>query len=412
MPKPTPIKKRRELKDALSEYYNYNQWQTPIPTIPQPKMEMEEQGLFPGLAKIGSAVNQFGENYVRPVRDVVNSIMAPTDPNTGMPNADIAGPVMTGLTGARNAQNILEQMQAMQKADPVNLAGQARRFLQLKYPTLVKALEKKGGGVKIDEPMPGSSSLGVFRLESDDATIFDRGANRPLPAYVNTGAHEVTHGIQKNRQGRLAELYPQGEEFTKFNPRTKQEETFIGKYIPSGVSAKEIKELKEMGVTPKGIQQFKEFRFNQYENQLVEREARQGGKTGKYAWQNFVRQVEPEDIRPFDVNAPITQKDLDEIYNAAIYKQYADIADKKGTPKKFKQNAGKLLMDRLELIKDINHPNNRPSGIDLNLTIDTLRDIVRKAGYTSILKGQEKIPISTIQDLLDINPFDRFVDPY
>ena len=50
------------------------------------------------------------QNFMQPAAAVANFIKNPIDVQTGLPNVDVAGPVMTGITGARNAAKIFDEI--------------------------------------------------------------------------------------------------------------------------------------------------------------------------------------------------------------------------------------------------------------------------------------------------------------
>jgi len=188
------------------------------------------------------------QNFMQPAAAVANFIKNPIDVQTGLPNVDVAGPVMTGITGARNAAKIFDEIKALGKLTPVQTALE---FIKRKYPKLSSAIPD----YRIIPEQFGPGKMGDYNPMTETARIFDRSGAK-LEDYGESIGHEMFHGVQRNFQDRLGEL---------LSP--------------------------EIGGTYQQIRNFDEYydindyldAIAKYRNQAVEEEAFRAGKTARRA---------------------------------------------------------------------------------------------------------------------------------
>ena len=216
------------------------------------------------------------DKYVGPPSRFVKSLIAPIDPETGLPNVDVAGPVMVGKAGGFNADKLLYQIL---QTGAKTKAEVATEFIKRKYPRIAGLVS----GIKtVPQEAVSDSLLGQYIPGKNIAQLVENPKGEEvLRQYVDTLGHELTHGAQYNipEMGR------------KVLPRR-----YISHEIPS----------KVIGHLP-GPQRDKlnKIRFEMYKKQPMEIQARQGGDTGVKAFDNFIDQIIPQKV--FSVADPITK---------------------------------------------------------------------------------------------------------
>lgn len=236
--------------------------------------------------------------FIENIGSAANNFLSPVDYETGMPDVDVAGPVMVGPTGAKNAQKLLKMMQAYNKhgTGHEKLASNAVTFLKYKYPTIYKKIKSLGGQFGLADK-DDAGSLGAYFGDIKSPVIFDKGNLRRLNEYINTGAHELGHFVRHAR-GKLDELV----EADKFgwveDLKTGQNRFVEGSYHPSELPLEVTSSIKDPAVlnTRKLIQGIK------YYDQPAEVAARQAGQTGENAYNNFIKNFfHPDEAYTFAV---------------------------------------------------------------------------------------------------------------
>jgi len=275
---------------------------------------------FLGDLYTGTVPNAFEQTidpYVQPVSKFVNNLISPIDPDTGLPNVDLAGPVMTGITGARNAKDIFDKIRA---ANPKSAAAATVVYLREKYPKIMALMDNKLQNATGPQNAVGPLEWGGFNPLSNKGYIFDKGINRTMRQYANTGAHEGYHGYQWNYGNRRPELLPaehKGIKFTSKGAQRRKEYTDSilepGSYEPPVKSDEYYENLID---DPEVRETLKKLQFRKYERQPVEFEARKAGSTAAETFRKFADKILPSrNQKVLDFN---TQEGIDLMRNRGI----------------------------------------------------------------------------------------------
>lgn len=325
MPKPNP---KQILRSKLA-----NQFIPNLPAIPMSKDIMDLTPIQQHNIELYGTPNKptnFAEQLINPI-----------DPETGLPNVDIAGPVMVGPTGQRNAKKIFDEIKGLNIKNPTQIAIE---FVKRKYPKLTSAI--KGWGIE----NPSSVAGGFFDPHNNYAYIH-KPSNRKkikLNDLVQYATHETMHGVQNVFQNRKKEL---------LSP----EEGGIYK----GVTADPFLQPKK----------YKE-ELNEYLNQPVEVEARQAGSTGEEAFNKFSNLMEniPEE-KSFNIYQSFNRNNIDDILKEIFQRQHGSKAED------YIKFAERHMDDPSWRFEDL-----------VPITDSILHDVLRKRGYTSVLRENSLIP--------------------
>ena len=158
------------------------------------------------------------------VGNFIKSFFAPIDAQ-GNPNYNVAGPVMTGITGARNAAKIDADIIANAPLAATNPAIYGIEFIRRKYPTLSKFINEWHVSSRLN-PLK-TKPTGGFDPKTSNA-IVRYNENSELPEIAGVVGHEVLHGWQKTIRKRLKEMLTPEEGGTyikyKHDPKLSYEE--------------------------------------------------------------------------------------------------------------------------------------------------------------------------------------------
>ena len=300
------------------------------------------------------------QNVMEPVGRFFEGLKNPLDPETGLPSVDLAGPVMVGATGAKNAAEIFNKIRAR---NPKSAAAATVAYLREKYPKIMALMDNKLQTVTGPQNNVGPLDWGAFSPSINRGFIYNKGINRTMRQYANTGAHEGYHGYQwnyGNRQPELVESTKTAIKYPSKGAQRRKDYTDIsverGLYEPPTRSDEYYDEL---GIDDPAVRQtLKNLQFQKYERQPVEVEARRAGSTAAETFRKFADQILP----------PRSQKVLD-----------------------FNTQEGIDLM--------------RNRGIQ-NLT--DLLPILRNEGYTSFKFGHKTYPVQTPESLLGLPDSPRY----
>jgi hypothetical protein len=233
--------------------------------------------------------------WVRGPSNFVQELINPIS-ETGLPNVDIAGPVLSGPTGARNAMNIFRKMKVNAQRNEPPLASAAVRFLKAKYPKIYDKILSLGGNFGVMEPTENMSPTlkgGYWDRPNPVAGVINRGSDLPIGDYTETGAHELGHFIRHLR-GKLSENVEAGKTGQVKNLKTDELENVSGTYHPSQLSPEELNWIIDPEVKERAIAK----QFRKYFDQPAEIGARQAGSTGRRALEKLHEQV-AEHYRPY-----------------------------------------------------------------------------------------------------------------
>jgi len=227
----------------------------PNPVIkPSQQLSKYLKDLYTG--EVLSPAERNFQNFMQPAAAFANFIKNPIDPETGFPNMDIAGPVMTGITGARNAKRIRDEIAAL------NLGSQAEiaiEFIKRKYPRLASSIQKYyTSNVPLMDKITGE-----YNPLNQTAKIFtSKGKN--ISDYGQAAAHETFHGVQDIFQNRKQELLP-------------PEMGGTYKYVKNPIEYSTLEDYLRA--------------VAEYQNQPVEAEAFKAGITARKAIENYFKRL-------------------------------------------------------------------------------------------------------------------------
>lgn len=371
---PSPnTKSRNKLASTVRNLYNLPPVSPISPGLPPVNFQMNEQGLFPD---VGSAIDQFAQRYISPIGKFTKSFIEPVDRETGLPNVDVAGPVLSGVRGAENARMILDKIL---ESKPMNIAEAAVDFIKAKYPKRSAIPEF------FDSVMDMPNSLyGAYDPKIDIAGV-NALSPQDLRNATNTASHELEHAYQYKNKGRTAELEGPQDGGNYYSPHLPENFTNI-------IKDAELRKL------------LAQHQFKMYQNQPVEVEARNAGEIAAKAFDKF-KTFFPVEERTFDLNQPLNRElwdsgikqALKHQLNENIYKA-EDLQQARGHQTVFNENNIKME----DYLRKMESGNVEPIPAGGLLPLRSLTPILRRLGYThhtGIYPGAEAQQIA--------DPFER-----
>lgn len=287
------------------------------------------------------------------------------DPQTGLPNADKAGPVLRGITGNRNAQKILEQIRATGASKPVEIAVE---FAKRKYPMLAGLVNN----VLIKDPIPNRKFLyGSHNTDSGVVRVYNHGKSRKLQDYVDTVVHEIEHGRQK---ARMAEA-----------------DLEDSRYITSRLPDKILNSIKN----PLTKQRLIDARYSLYRNQPVEKQSEKAGEIGAKAYDDFMEQLFPTTDKVFNFYSQLTKKNSKDVKSVIDYLFDESIKNSEDL-----NEINRLNIARTQFIDDVDNLVKSPKKIKIvdilpknNKLYDKFANALTEYGFTGLLGKNESLRI-------------------
>ena len=293
----------------------------------------------------------------------IKGLVDPIDQSTGMPNVDVAGPVVTGIKGARNISNILDKVIA---SKPTDLVDAAIAFAKAKYPTLTTLPDvlKKDSRRLFDV---FSRQLGDFNPEENIARVFNLNLSKNLGEYLNTVMHEVMHSHQLKRQNRKLELLPPERGGTYVTPKVD---------------------------------------FEKYLAQPVEVQARAAGFRGEKTLEKIRDVVEelPPNAKIFNFNQPMTKEVFQDVIQDAIMNKYKTARDNPMYPGQLKTIKGILNSALENAATAIARPESLLGRLPTRhfMYPPEVIPILKQRGYHGYINDDVTVPFDKLEDILGI----------
>lgn len=344
----------------------------------QAQQQLSDQQSSEAFARNYPVVSNILNTVVdNPISNFLKGLGQTVDPETGLPNIDVAGPVMTGITGAKNAKAIMDKIIAI---SPQNSTEAAIQYLRLKYPKLTQFPSELVAKARPLFDFFGQQ-LGGMDPKTGIAKVYTHGPNRSMSSYVSTGAHETEHAKQLFKDKRIPEMTMPDEKI----PGTNEFGKYYQPQIPDSFPMQNIKddELKTI---------LKNHAFKMYEEQPVEINANAAGKVAQDTFEKFKSHILPPDNKQFDMSQPLTRETFQDIIQDTVMKEwYNKISKPEAYPKqhefandhlKWVLNAAsehfKQLKTRGESFWDL-----KPKTVTDAFSPE-LHEILKNQGYTSI----------------------------